>query len=275
MRLGERILLRFSRDPDAPDLTDAVDDSTVDTALDGLRQAFPDLDQLITGAVVLDFGCGAGWQAIALARTGAAAVVGIDTNLRTLATARALALSENVENRVSFAPTLTPETRGTFDVVISQNAFEHFDDPEGVLRTMTAALRPGGRILITFGPPWFAPSGSHMHFFTRLPWINILFAESTVMRVRARYRTDGAQRYEDVESGLNRMTVRRFERILRRCGLRAERRQYTCIRRISVLQYLPALRELFINNVACVLRKPGPVTSTASEVSTRSEATTA
>lgn len=257
MSLGEKILLSFSRDPGACDYTEAVDQTTVATALDGLRGAFPDLDLLIVDAMVVDFGCGSGWQSVALAHSGAARVVGVDNNVRTLAVAQALAASEQLHDRVSFVQTLENELHGTFDVVVSQNAFEHFDDPEGILRTMTGVLRPGGRILITFGPPWYAPTGSHMHFFTRMPWVNLLFPESTVMRVRARYRSDGATRYEEVESGLNRMTVSRFERIVRGCGLIAERREYSCVKNIRALQYLPWLRELFINNVACVLRKPG------------------
>lgn len=257
MNLGERILLLFSRDPDSGDYTDAIDQASMDTALDGLRSAIPDLDVLIANAFVVDFGCGSGWQSVALARSGAARVVGVENNLRTLAAAQVLATAEHLDDRVSFVPALGIEFHESLDIVISQNAFEHFDDPEGILRTMTDALRPGGRILISFGPPWYAPTGSHMHFFTRMPWVNLLFPESAVMRVRARYRSDGAMRYEDVESGLNRMTVGRFERIVRHCGLVTERQEYTCIKKIRVLQYLPLLRELFINNIACVLRKPG------------------
>lgn len=257
MSLGETILLALSRDPESFDYTDAVDRTTVATALDGLRGAFPDLNLLIANAAVVDFGCGAGWQSIALAHSGAARVVGVDNNPRTLAAAQTLAAGEQVDDRVSFVPALNEESHGAFDVVISQNAFEHFEDPVGILRTMTAALRPGGRILIMFGPPWYAPTGSHMHFFTRMPWVNLLFPESTVMHVRSRYRADGATRYEEVESGLNRMTVVRFERIVRSCGLMTERREYSCVKKIRILQYLPLLRELFINNVACVLRKPG------------------
>lgn len=39
-------------------------------------------------------------------------------------------------------------------------------------------------LLITFGCPWLSPYGSHMHFFTKMPWINVFFSETTVMRVR-------------------------------------------------------------------------------------------
>ena len=260
MRVGERILLAFSRPVDAPDLADAAREPGVEHALDDLLSRFPDLPERVRGHRVLDFGCGAGRQAVALARAGAAFVLGVESNARTLRGARALAAAEGIApERLAFAPAVPQELRGGFDVVVSQNAMEHFGDPVGVLREMRAALAPGGCIVLTFGPPWYAPSGSHMHFFTRVPWVNLLFSERTVMAVRARYRADGARRYEEVESGLNRMTVGRFERLAASAGLRTERRRYDCVKGIRLLGRAPLLRELFINNVACVLAPAAPV----------------
>jgi len=94
-----------------------------------------------------------------------------------------------------------------------------------------------------------------MRFFCRLPWLNILFPEATIMKVRARFRDDGATRYEDVESGLNRMTVGRFERIVASSALQIEMRDYRCVRNINALAGIPYLRELFINNVSVILSK--------------------
>ena len=257
MRIGERVLLALSRPPGNEDYP-ANDHATVEDALHNLRMRFPDLRRLVEGRRVLDFGCGEGMQAVALAREGAGLVVGVDTNARTLARARERAAGlGRIAERLRFHMTLPAELRGGFDVVVSQNAMEHFGDPEGVLREMRDALAPGGRIILTFGPPWYAPSGSHMHFFTRVPWVNLLFAERTVMAVRARFRRDGARRYEEVESGLNRMSVARFERVVRASGLRMTRRRYECVRGLDFLRHPPLLRELFINNVSCILEPAG------------------
>ncbi len=257
MRIGERVLLALSRSPASDDYEDAVDLETVATALDSLRTHFPDLDALVRGRRVLDFGCGSGAQAAALVRAGAAEVVGVDINESTLEHARRRAEENGIgPDRLRFVTRLPPELAGTFDAVISQDAMEHFADPEATLREMRAVLRPGGCVLLSFGPPWLAPSGSHMHFFTRVPWVNLFFSERTVMAVRSRFRFDGAKRYEEVESGLNRMTVRRFEGIVARSGLRAERLRYRCVRGLDALAALPLARELFINNVSCVLARP-------------------
>ena len=60
----------------------------------------------------------------------------------------------------------------------------HFGDPAGVLDLMRGLVNVQGRLMITFGPPWLAPYGAHMHFFTKLPWVHLLFSEQTVLRVR-------------------------------------------------------------------------------------------
>lgn len=189
---------------------------------------------------------------------GAELVVGFDINEKTLASARSLAAEGVGVDRLRFVDHIPAELLGTFDVVITLSSMEHFADPEAVLVQMRAALRPGGRILVSFDCPWLSPYGSHMHFFTRVPWVNILFSERTVMAVRGRFRSDGATRYEEVESGLNRMTVGRFERIAAQSGTRMDRRLYRCIKGLDFLGKLPLARELFINHVSCVLESPAP-----------------
>ncbi len=253
---GEWILLRLSRDPGAADLTTAEESLTEATELAFLRSEFPDFDDMVRGRRVADFGCGAGRQAMAMSRAGAEWVLGLDINERLLEAARESAAARGLgPDRVAFAPEPPPGTEGTFDVVLSKDSFEHFSDPEEILARMKRLLAPGGSILVTFGPPWFAPYGSHTHFFTRVPWVNLLFREKTVMRVRSRYRSDGAARYEDVESGLNRMTVARFERIVGGSGLAVERLRLTAVKGLPLVSRLPVLRELLVNNVSCVLRR--------------------
>lgn len=96
-------------------------------------------------------------------------------------------------------------------------------------------------------------------FFCRLPWINLLFSEKTVMTVRSRYRGDGALRYEDVESGLNKMSLRRFERLLESSRFRIEWIRYRGVKGQDWVRRFPVLRELLTNHVTCSLIRPsGP-----------------
>jgi hypothetical protein len=116
--------------------------------------------------------------------------------------------------------------------------------------------KPGGKVVVSFAEPWYSPRGSHMGGFTRIPWVNLLFAEKTVMRVRARYKSDGATRYEEVEGGLNRMTVARFERIMRNSGMQFHGVRLMPVKKLPLVSHIPVARELLTAAASCVLTKP-------------------
>lgn len=248
--LGERIIGALSKE--VP-VTNA--EGKIENPLALLRREYPDLDQIVAGRRVLDFGCGLGDQTEALASLGAS-VVGLDTHAPSLERARIL------HPGLTFVANLS-ELGEPCDVVISQNAMEHFPDPAATLKDMISAVKPGGRLLITFGPPWYAPYGSHMQFFCRVPWLNVLFPESAVMRARSRYRSDGASRYEDVEQGLNRMSLAKFERLI--AGYNVERRHYSGVKRMDFLTAIPVIRELFTNHVTVIIRKDGEQTTAVNQ----------
>lgn len=258
--LRERILLSLSRPPQSDDYLSSDDGMHVDNALDLLLAQFGRgiLDE-IRGKDVLDCGCGYGKHAVAYLRSGARHVTAVDIGPDNIAHTRALAEEQGLASRVSAVLAdaarleLEPDS---IDTVVSVNTFEHFMDAEGVLSCCRRPLRRGGKFVITFGPPWLHPYGSHMHFFTKLPWVHLLFPERVVMGVRANFRDDGATRYGDVEGGLGRMTVRRFEELSRKAGYAVERLDLRAIKGIDVLTWLPVLRELLTNRVNCILVKP-------------------
>lgn len=256
MSIGERILLLLSRPAEEKDYLSNDTENTESGALNLLKRVYPSFDTLVAGKRVVDFGCGLGNQSIALVREYGCWVVGIDINKATLAKAVENAKKHSISpQRLSFVEAATPEMRGYFDVVISQNSFEHFTDPQVVLNLMISLLNSSGVLLITFGPPWFAPYGSHMHFFCKVPWINLLFPEKAVMKARSHFRSDGATTYEEVESGLNKMTVGKFESLISSCRLKPTYRKYECVKGINWLSRVPLLRELFINHITVVLSR--------------------
>jgi SAM-dependent methyltransferase len=206
---------------------------------------FSDFETALIGSDVMDFGCGYGYQTIAIAKLGAKSVTGVEINQELLDAAIAKAASASV--RATFSSTID----GSYDLIYSQNSFEHFLDPEHICSELLAHLRPGGRIYLTFAPPWLAPYGAHMGFFTRLPWVHLLFPERVVMAVRASYRNDQAKTY--YQCGLAKMTIKRFEQTVKRSGLRIDSCRYDCVRGINFLASVPMLRELFINRVSCIL----------------------
>jgi SAM-dependent methyltransferase len=253
--LSERLLLFLSREPESADYEVGRDHWTSEEALSQLCRFFPGFLTRIADKEILDFGCGTGYQSVALARMGAKHVVGLDVNKNYIEKARQSANQAGLAGKVDFFDRLDESFRDRFDMVISQNSMEHFPDPSNALSKMKKAIKENGIILVTFGCPWFSPYGSHMHFFVKVPWINLLFDEKTVMSVRRYFRDDGATRYEDVEGGLNRMSVARFEKLVRDTGLRVGYKHYEGIKGINVLCKIPYVRELFVNNISCVLEK--------------------
>lgn len=188
-----------------------------------------DIDRRVRGRRVLDFGCGTGGDAVALAEAGARQVVGIDIVPASLARAARLADSRGVAARCRFGT----HCDAPVDLVVSIDAFEHFDDPAGVLATMAGMLHGDGRVLVSFGPTWYHPLGGHL--FSVFPWAHLLFGERALLRWRARYRDDGATRFAEVEGGLNRMTIARFERLVAASPLRLHRMTLAPIRQLRLL----------------------------------------
>ena len=203
----------------------------------------------LRGKDVLDFGCGSGAEAIEVAQV-ARSVFGLDIVPRLLDEARQRAASAGLADRCRFGS--SPPDRPV-DVILSVDSFEHFDDPAGVLSTMYGLLRPGGRVVTSFGPTWYHPYGGHL--FSVFPWAHLVFSEPALIRWRNDIRSDGATRFREVEGGLNQMTIARFERLVKASPFKVARLEPVPIRRLrSVHSRLS--REFTTAIVRCVLHKP-------------------
>ena len=120
--------------------------------------------------------------------------------------------------------------------VIRKGKFSEYFEPgdvERILETMRRLVRPHGRVLIAFGPPWLHPLGGHL--FSVFPWAHLVFTERALLRWRADFKSDGATRFGEVEGGLNQMTVRRFRTLVDRCDFAVERFEAAPIKRLRRL----------------------------------------
>ncbi len=254
--LGERLLLALSRDPGGLDYPTTTAQYTLQNALSFPRKTVTEFDDLVKEKTVLDYGCGPGWQAVAMHRLcGARRVVGIDINNGWLEAGRTLAEREGCAEAVTFSREMPSDLRGRFDLAISISSFEHFNDPASNLEQMRQSVMVGGLVIVTFAEPWFSHSGSHMDFFTKVPWVNVFFLEETVMRVRSRFRKDGAERYEDVEGGLNRMSLAKFERTMKESQMSVECLRYFPTKGLPLVERIPLIREFWVSAATCILRK--------------------
>lgn len=253
LSLGVKLLSRLSK-PVAEKEYSLVEN--LEQARAAIKQLIPDPDNTIRGKVVLDFGSGEGWHAIVFGELGARCVTGIEIDPDKVERSRQRARLRKLDDRVIFNTSVPETCCSACDVILSRDSMEHYQDPESVLRLMRQSLRPGGVLIISFGPTWYSPYGAHMNFFTPLPWVHLFFSEKCIMTVRSRFRSDGAYRYADVPGGLNRMSVARFERLIRKCDLRVLQMQPHCIRGRNWLGKIPFIREFFINAIVCRLERP-------------------
>src|ERR1700686_1317943 len=97
----------------------------------------------IAGKVVIDFGCGEGAEAVEMAGRGAKRVIGIDIREDVLEAARQKAVSNGVQNTCLFVTS----TKELADIVVSVDAFEHWDDAAGLLCIMNTHFMPTGEQL--------------------------------------------------------------------------------------------------------------------------------
>jgi SAM-dependent methyltransferase len=263
LSLGERMILALARNPNGRE-TGATAHYTLDNCLTFPRKVFGNFDEWVRGRMVLDHGCGYGWQSVAMRRqSGAAGVFGLDIGEDRISHGRALARQNGCEGSVRFGYRVPDEMDGKFDVVISISAFEHYADPEGELEKMRRQLRPGGVILLAFAEPWWSPYGSHFQGYAKLPgtnlpfpWLNVLFSERALLTLRSVFRQDHPARIEDVDGGLNRMTIARFERVISNPAFQVEQLRLLAVKGLPAVTRVPVVRELLTSAAGCVLRVP-------------------
>jgi len=99
----------------------------------------------LSGARVLDVGCGGGILAESLARKGGQ-VTGIDVAPRVLSTAKLHLLESglDVDYQEKLVEDMAQESPGTFDVVTCMEMLEHVPDPASIIQSIEKLLKPGG-----------------------------------------------------------------------------------------------------------------------------------
>ena len=218
------------------------------------------------GKAVLDIGCGLGGKTLAYAEAGARAV-GVDIAPEHVAQSVSFARSRGaaIPFLVGDAGAL-PFPDEMFDLVVANDAMEHFPDPAAALAEIARVVRRGGVIYLFF-TPWGSPLGSHLYDYIRTPWCHLLFPERLLREVLAAVLERRGARDPGAEAGmlidayhaeLNRITVRGYRRIVANSPVveaAVEERIPPKFSFLHPLTRIPLLGELFTGTVVSFLRK--------------------
>ncbi|MBA2237468.1 MAG: bifunctional 2-polyprenyl-6-hydroxyphenol methylase/3-demethylubiquinol 3-O-methyltransferase UbiG [Lysobacter sp.] len=119
-------------------------------ALNPPRLAYVEARIALTGAQVLDVGCGAGLLSEAMARQGAD-VVALDLAPELLKVARLHGLESGVpvDYRQQSVESLAAEAPGRFDAITCMEMLEHVPDPAAIVSACAKLLKPGGHLFVS------------------------------------------------------------------------------------------------------------------------------
>lgn len=232
----------------------------------------------LRGRHVLDLGTGLGGKLVYYQQLKPAFITTVEIEPDRSLAARAFVAARDGSTDIRFVvadAARLPFDDESFDVVISNETFEHIRHPLSALREVERVTRSRGWVFISF-PPYYAPWGAHLNNWIPLPWIQVAFSEQTLINAAVELdeklkiaRRLAPETRLDLRGSralphINKMTLRRFEAILSRTSLRLVRkaffgpgwrRQLPWHRLIQPLAQLPGLCEMFTSHAVYVLVK--------------------
>ena len=200
----------------------------------------------VAGKTIIDFGCWEGAEAIDMARCGAKTVIGVDYREASWKLPGEMQRTAGLQSVCQFATS----TKEIADIVVSIDAFEHFDDPAAILKIMDKMLKPDGSIVAVFGPTWYHPLGGHS--FSIFPWSHLVFSEEALLRWRSDFRPEGATKFSQIGGGLNQITIKKFEAIVKQSHFEFDSLEAVPIRKVRFF-HNALTREFFSALVRCRL----------------------
>lgn len=219
---------------------------------------------------VMEIGCGKGKRCFEAALGGAYKVLGVDISEKSIQSAEKTLLSDFSE----FADTINFEcssidkiTENNFDVIISENAFEHILDVPSVLNELELRLKKGGRIYIGFGPLFHSPFGDHgwiraaLPLGKWLPWSHVILPRNLILKILSkRHHKKITNFYDWPFLSLNELTIADFKRIFQDSKLHVSSFRVNVgyspkAKLISLIGKIPLLEKYFTHNIFCILKK--------------------
>jgi len=245
----------------------------------------------INGKGILDLGCGEAGLSCKYAGSGAEWVVGCDRNYEgwPLENAKGYVRYKGHWGKVLLVQgdgARLPFKAHSFDLIISNDVFDHIIELSEALQECYRVLKPGGQVVITF-IPWYHPSGFHLMDYICIPYANLLFNEKVLLDVLLDLAAENPRiadsipglkgnppptSFDEMGLVLSRVTVIKFRKILQGTKFRVAYLELTGFDQktknpvlravLDSLTKIPLINELFTSHIDCILEKPTAPSST-------------
>jgi 2-polyprenyl-3-methyl-5-hydroxy-6-metoxy-1,4-benzoquinol methylase len=212
----------------------------------------------VKDAHVLDFGCGTGGVAVALAEKGATCV-GFDHNDLHIREAKRMAADHGVDARFVCGDALDVarlnlELDGNkFDLIVLSEFLEHLVDicnVNDLLSQLNKHLSGNGHIYISF-PPWFNPFGGHQAgwpVIQYVPWFHLI-----PDRLKYMIAPEHTKQYLEFSTELNHLTISTIERFIKNLPLVMVRREFFHLRPEFTVRYaVPTIRSRMLGRIPII-----------------------
>lgn len=185
---------------------------------------------------ILEIGTGEGGVLLPFAEKGCFCV-GVDLDQKRIDIANSV-LSEQVAagrmefiNQNVYDEAFLQRFRNFFDVIILKDVIEHIPEQERFVPYIKSFLKPGGVIFFGF-PPWYMPFGGHQQvadgkLASKLPYYHIL--PRPLYKGLLQLMGEKNKIKELLEVYDTRISIERFERIVRNSGMKVLHKQHYLI----------------------------------------------
>lgn len=180
------------------------------------------------GTRVLEIGCGEGGVLLPFIEQGCQCL-GVDLAPERIELAKGFLTKEIAEGKVDFLlqnvydDVFVNRYNNSFDIIILKDVIEHVPNQEAFVPHLKTFLKEGGQIFFGF-PPWYMPFGGHQQVCRKkwasvLPYYHILprFIYKGILKLAGEHKVviDELMEIKDTQ-----ITIERFERIMKKSGLK-------------------------------------------------------
>jgi SAM-dependent methyltransferase len=151
--------------------------------------------------------------------------------------------------------------KGMFSIIILKDVIEHVPEQQQFIEYLKNLLKPGGQIFFGF-PPWYMPFGGHQQVARKkwasvLPWYHMLprFMYKGLLKMAGEDEPVIQELMEIRDTGI---TIERFERIIKKAGLKVLHKEHYLINPIykfkfglkpraqsPIISWMPYVRDFF------------------------------